>query len=98
MERGDIMKQYWIEGLYKSQSISKQTNNRKAQPLTIEPFYMAFWAESPEEALNSAIEEIKGGQWVEGPRISQTSEEQRMRAIGAPELPGFEAAKKDRKR
>jgi hypothetical protein len=92
------MKQYWIEGLYKPQKTSKHTNKRiPAQSSTVEPFYMAFWAESPEEALNAAIEEINGGQWLEGPRISQTSEEQRMRAIGAPELPGLEPMKKRRK-
>ena len=91
------MKQYWIEGLYKSQTTSNRTNKRLAQAQPIEPFYMSFWAESPEEALNAAIEEIKGGQWVEGPRISQSSEEQRMRAIGAPELPGFEPVKKSHK-
>jgi hypothetical protein len=92
------MKQYWIEGLYKLQKTSKHTNKRiPAQSSAVEPFYMAFWAGSPEEALNAAIEEINGGQWLEGPHISQTSEEQRMRALGAPELPGLEPVKKRHK-
>ncbi|MDR3572887.1 MAG: hypothetical protein P4L50_03415 [Anaerolineaceae bacterium] len=92
------MKQYWIEGLYKPNKITNSSHKRAAQSATIEPFYMSFWAESPEDALNAAIEEIKGGQWLEGPRISQSSEEQRMRALGAPELPGFEPVKKIRKK
>ena len=90
------MKQYWIEGLYQNQKKSNN-NKRQVQSPIIEPFYMSFWAESPEEALNAAIEEIRGGQWVEGPRISQSSEELRMRAMGAPELPGMEPAKKNSK-
>jgi hypothetical protein len=92
------MKQYWIEGIYKPQkSVKHSTKSAPAQSSTVEPFYMAFWAESPEEALNAAMEEIHAGQWLEGPRISQTSEEQRMRAIGAPELPGMEPVKKKSK-
>jgi hypothetical protein len=92
------MKQYWIEGVYKPQKSSKHTDKgNHPKSITAEPFYMAFWAESPEEALNAAIEEINGGQWLEGPRISQTSEEQRMRAMGAPELPGMLPVKKSRK-
>jgi hypothetical protein len=32
---------------------------------------------------------MPGARWIEGPVIAEKSEEQRMRAMGAPELPGL---------
>jgi hypothetical protein len=61
---------------------------KKAQK-TVEPYAKVVWANSPAEAVRQASEELTGGQWVEGPSVSNTTEEQRMRRIGAPELPGF---------
>jgi hypothetical protein len=80
------MKAYWVEGLY----ISKKAKGRAA----VEPFARTIWANSPEEALRLATESVAGGQWKEGPTVSQKTEEQQMRASGAPELPGFGAALK----
>ncbi len=33
--------------------------------------------------------ELDGGEWTEAPRVSQTTEEQRMRSMRAPEFPGL---------
>ncbi len=74
------MKRYWIEGAYAPKGKGKKQ---------LEPFAQLFWAESQEEALRMANEALNGGEWRDGPRISQKSEEQRMRSMGAPELPGF---------
>ena len=89
------MKAYWVEGLFASVKTLKK--NRKNRPLSVsevEPFAATIWANSPEEALRLATDQLEGGAWVEGPQISLTSEEQRMRAMGAPELPGFQMPKK----
>ena len=40
-------------------------------------------------AIQVATAELAGGEWTEGPKVSQISEEQRMRSMGAPELPGL---------
>ncbi|MDD2695187.1 MAG: hypothetical protein PHD58_04620, partial [Anaerolineales bacterium] len=53
-----------------------------------------IWAENRAEALLLANQALAGGEWVEGPQVSQTSEEQRMRSMGAPELPGFSPREK----
>ena len=55
-------------------------------------------AESPQEAVKISTQELKGGQWVQAPRVSQTSEAQRMRALGAPELPGLSGENRSRKK
>lgn len=89
------MKQYWVEGVYIASGKKKtvQSGGR-------EPFYESFWAESPDEALRMAAESIQSGKWVDGPRICKTSEEERMRKMGAPQLPFFnepKGAKKTKK-
>jgi hypothetical protein len=80
------MKPYWIEGLF----IPKKAKGRAA----VEPFARTIWANSPEEAIRLATESLEGGQWREGPHVSQKTEEQQMRVAGAPELPGFGVAQK----
>lgn len=79
------MKQYWVDGVYIAAGRKKSAGG--------EPFYRSFWADSPEEALRMASEAIEGGKWVSAPKISTTSEEERMRRQGAPELPLFGDAK-----
>ncbi len=85
------MKQFWVEGLV-------QPRGRGKKPVPVEPFSQAYWAETAAEALRSAESDLKGGSWVEGPRVSLTSEAERMRAMGAPELPGMPAPKKPGKK
>ena len=84
------MKRYYVEGLFITRKNLKkvQPGNRPA-PKEVEPFARSFWANDPTEALMLAAEALDGGQWLETPRVSLTSEEQRMRQAGAPELPGF---------
>jgi hypothetical protein len=84
------MKPYWIEGLFVTrQGLKKARKRGKTSEADIELFAKSLWANSPEEALQLATEALDGGEWVERPKVSQASEEQRMRAAGAPELPGF---------
>jgi len=85
------MKQFWVEGL-----VQPRGHGKKLAP--VEPFSKAYWAETSAEALQSAVADLNGGAWVEGPRVSLTSEADRMRAMGAPELPGMPAEKKTGKR
>lgn len=86
------MQHYFIEGLFVSkQGLKKAHKTGRVAPGDIEPFARAFWANSPAEALQMASEALAGGQWMEGPRLSDQTEEQRMRQMGAPELPGFGA-------
>lgn len=92
------MELYWIEGLFLTkQGVAKEKKSGKRSSAYIEPFAKSFWANSAEEALRLATETLRGGQWLELPRVSKTSEEQRMRSMGAPELPGFGAPQKKRK-
>ncbi len=92
------MKAYWIEGLYASAKTLRKARKRALTAAEVEPFAATVWANSPDEAVELATEQLQGGQWVEGPRVSQTSEEQRMRSMGAPELPGLGSPKKSRRR
>jgi hypothetical protein len=84
------MKRYYVEGLFIPLKYLKKIR-KGAVPSSkeVEPFARSFWANDPAEALRQAAEAIAGGQWLELPKISLTSEEQRMRQAGAPELPGF---------
>jgi hypothetical protein len=89
------MKLYWVEGLYLPGKRVKKAGKASAAG-TLEPFAKSYWANSPNEALQMALEDLKGGQWIKGPKISTTSEEKRMRNLGAPELPGIDGSiKKD---
>ena len=77
------MERYLVEGLYNPKPKSK-----KITP-ALEPFARSYWANSAQEAIRMATEDLQGGVWQRPPRASQTSEEQRMRQQGQPELPGF---------
>ena len=87
------MKLFWIEGLISS----KEGSSRKAAT-TVKPFSQSYWANSAQEALQMALQDHPRVRWIEGPTISETSEEQRMRALGAPELPGLEPGKLHKKK
>jgi hypothetical protein len=86
------MKLFWVEGLY----IPKNGGGRKTGPAS-KPFTQSFWANSPTEAIQAAVQSIPGARWIEGPLIAEKSEEQRMRAMGAPELPGLDQSSKNKK-
>jgi len=77
------MERYLAEGLYFPKAKSKKT-----KPV-LEPFARSYWANSAQEAVEMATADLQGGTWQKAPRLSQTSEEQRMRQQGQPELPGF---------
>ncbi len=84
------MKRYYVEGLYLSQkNLKKMLKGGSPPPREVEPFARSFWAENPADALSQATEALEGGQWLETPKVSLSSEEKRMRQAGAPELPGF---------
>jgi hypothetical protein len=84
------MKRYYIVGLFiPCKNLEKIRKGSKPALKEIEPFARSFWANDPEQALSMASDALDGGQWLETPKISLTSEEQRMRQSGAPELPGF---------
>jgi hypothetical protein len=77
------MERYLVEGLYYPKAKSKKTAS------TLEPFARSYWASGAQEAMRMATEDLDGGVWQKPPRASQTSEEQRMRQQGQPELPGL---------
>ena len=92
------MKRYFIEGLFvKKDNLKRSSRGRKGPQADVEPYAKTIWAASPAEALEIATQELEGGQWVGEPKVSQTSEEQRMRRMGAPELPGFTSPGKSSK-
>ncbi len=95
------MQQYHIEGLYATRQGVKKAQKSGLVPLAyIEPYAKTIWANGVDEAIRIATQELDGGVWTEGPRITRASEEERMRQMGAPELPGFSAprqAKRGRK-
>ena len=87
------METYWVEGLF----IPAKMRNKKTVTgglSKVEPFAKTIWANSEAEAVRLATDELAGGQWVEGPIVNRQSEEQRMRAMNAPELPGMDVVKK----
>ena len=88
------MKQFFIEGLV----IGPATNRRSKRSAEVQPFSRSYWANNAEEALRLAREDMPGAQWIEGPRLARQSEEQRMRKMGAPELPLFETPKAGKKK
>jgi hypothetical protein len=91
-----IMQLYWVEGLFATkQALLK---SRKSKEMGLEPYAKSIWANDPNEAIRIATQELNGGQWEEGPKVSDATEEMRMRALGAPELPGFGSIRKKRKR
>jgi hypothetical protein len=93
------MEQYWVEGLFVSKpGLKRAKKSGKIAQSDIEPFARSYWANTPDEAIHFATLELNGGEWTNGPHVSKTSEEQRMRAMGAPELPGLTSVTKKRKR
>ncbi len=84
------MPQYYVEGLYANKQGVKVKRKKGAYPAgSIEPYAKTIWANNPKEAVQIATTELDGGLWTEGPRVSQITEEQRMRSMGAPEFPGL---------
>jgi hypothetical protein len=93
------MPYYYVEGLYITKAGRRRSvKSGRVSPNDISPFTRSIWASGPAEALKIAAEALDGGEWVEPPRVSQTSEEQRMRQMGAPELPGFGSTGKPAKK
>jgi hypothetical protein len=92
------MEQYFVEGLFlTSRSLKKSRQLGRNARSEADLFSQSFWANSAEEALQMATEALNDGRWVEEPKVSKISEEIRMRAMGAPELPGLSFPKKKRK-
>ena len=87
------MKAYWVKGLYRP---GKRKKNGKGT--AAELFAQVVWANNPQEALQQATVLLEGGEWLENPEVGLQTEEQRMRKQGAPELPGFGAPPKPKKR
>ncbi|MAT45315.1 MAG: hypothetical protein CL609_23545 [Anaerolineaceae bacterium] len=86
------MEQYRIEGIFiNRRGVKRLMKDGIPHPADIEPFTKAFWASNADEAYQEATYALNGGEWIEKPRISVVSEAERMRAIGAPELPGLMA-------
>jgi hypothetical protein len=84
------MKRYYVEGLFiPLKNLKRVQKGGRPSSKDVEPFARSLWANDPGEALSLAMEALDGGQWLETPKVSLTSEEQRMRQAGAPELPGF---------
>jgi len=89
------MPSYWIEGIFVTAAgLKKAKRNGKISEMDKELFARSIWAETSAEALRLADEALQGGKWLEKPRLSQTTEEQRMRKQGAPELPGLFSPRK----
>lgn len=84
------MEQYRIEGIFiNRRGVKRLTRNGTPHPTDIEPFTRSYWAFSPDDAFTEATADLHGGQWVDTPSITFVSEAERMRALGAPELPGL---------
>jgi hypothetical protein len=84
------MPQYYIEGLFANKQGVKKKHKMGTYPAnSIEPYAKTIWANSPKEAIQIATSELEGGEWTEGPHLSQVTEEQRMRSMGAPEFTGL---------
>ena len=84
------MKTYFVEGAYIRRQVARKARGTAAESFgDVEPYAKAVWALDADDAVRIATEELEGGEWVEGPKVLKTSEEQRMRKLGAPQLPGF---------
>jgi len=84
------MPQYYVEGLFANwQGAKKKRTTGVYPPGSIEPYAKTIWANNPKEAIQIAATDLDGGEWTEGPHVSLTTEEQRMRSMGAPEFPGL---------
>lgn len=84
------MPQYYVEGLFATRLGVKRKRKTGVYPSdSIEPYSKTIWANNPKEAIQIAATDLDGGEWTEGPHVSLTTEEQRMRSRGAPEFPGL---------
>lgn len=93
------MEHYSVEGLYLTKKgIIKLRKTGKYAQSDLELFTKLIWSNNPEEAIRLATEELGGGEWREKPKVSKTTEEERMRSMGAPEFPGFKLPNKKRKK
>ncbi len=93
------MPQYYVEGVYATKQGVKKKHKTGAYPKnSLEPYAKSIWANNPKEAIQLATAELAGGEWTDGPRVSQVTEEQRMRSMGAPELPGLSPTKPKRRK
>jgi hypothetical protein len=91
------MPQYYVEGLFATkQGVRKKQKTGTYPPGSIEPYAKSIWANSTREAIQIATGELLGGAWTDGPRVSQVTEERRMRSMGAPEFPGLTSASSKR--
>ncbi len=87
------MPHYYIEGLFANkQGVKKKQKTGTYPASSIEPYAKTIWANSPQEVIQIATAELEDGEWTDGPRISQVTEEERMRSLGAPEFPGMSAS------
>jgi hypothetical protein len=86
------MPHFYVEGLYANkQGVKKRLKSGVYPASSIQPYAKTIWANSPQEAIQTATAELQGGEWTEGPQVSRVTEEQRMRSAGAPEFPGLAA-------
>jgi len=84
------MPHYYVEGSFANKQGVKKKRKTGVYPInSIEPYAKSIWANSPKEAIQIATIDLNGGEWTEGPHLSQITEEQRMRSMGAPEFPGL---------
>jgi hypothetical protein len=84
------MPQYYVEGMFANkQGVKKKRKTGLLPTGAIEPYAKTIWANSPKEAIQIATDELEGCEWTQNPKVSQVTEEQRMRSMGAPELPGL---------
>jgi hypothetical protein len=93
--RDVAMKPFWVEGVYvNKQGVKKAKKTGAYQQTYVEPFAEVVWANTKAEALKDATEKLGGGEWLEEPKVTLKTEEQRMRTLGEPELPLFSLDKK----
>lgn len=86
------MQIFWVEGAFiTAKGLKKTRKSGKQSPSDVELFAHAIWADNPEQAIRQATEELHGGQWVEKPKVSKKTEADRMREMGMPQFPGFDA-------
>jgi hypothetical protein len=93
------MKAFWVEGIYlNKRGVKKAKKSGTYQQTYVEPFAEVVWANTRAEALQYATEKLSGGEWLEEPKVTLKTEEQRMRSKGQPELPLFSFDKKGKRK
>ena len=89
------MKSFFVEGLYVTKKGIQNARKRGEIPSgNFEIYTKTVWALDADDAIRIATADIHGGEWMDGPRVSNSSEERRMRDLGAPELPGLGDSKR----